>query len=101
MKSVFDIEYADGTRMSVSIGIADFSAWERQPDGCASNQIDTSSRPLYAMTWLSWHSLVRRGDVAASYEEWLNTVESVAPNEKKTTLTIPPATPGRRKRQPA
>lgn len=70
-----EITYRDGKREEVNIYSSDFVRWERESRRQGWGAITDS--PILANTYLAWAGLFRSGKTTASFEDWLDLVDTV------------------------
>ena len=92
MRINFTITYADGTAAEATASVADQVAFEQQHDRSIARLADDFR--LTDACWLAWHSLQRTSKTTASFDAWLESVESlefgqgkIVPLEETTTPT--------------
>ena len=75
MKIALMVEFNDGTKSDVDAVFADFVGFERTWQRSVV-KFETEMR-LTDLAWLAWHSLKRRNQVKVTFNEWVETVESL------------------------
>jgi hypothetical protein len=74
------INFANGTEKEITASTPDLVAFEDKFDISVGKL--ASEQRLSHLLFLAWHSEKRSKGTALSYEEWLETVESVGASEK-------------------
>jgi len=74
------INFANGTEKEITASTPDLVAFENKFDISVGKL--ASEQRLSHLLFLAWHSEKRSKGTALSYEEWLETVESVGASEK-------------------
>jgi hypothetical protein len=74
------INFANGTEKEITASTPDLVAFEDKFNISVGKL--ASEQRLSHLLFLAWHSEKRSKETALSYEEWLETVESVGASEK-------------------
>ena len=75
MKINLEVTELDGVVSKVTAQFADFIAFEGEKNRAITNL--QSEVKLSDLAWLAWHSLKRRNQVKVTFNEWVETVESL------------------------
>ena len=75
MKINLEVTTLDAVTTKVTAQFADFIAFEGEKNRAITNL--QSEVKLSDLAWLAWHSLKRRNQVKVTFNEWVETVESL------------------------
>ena len=87
MKMKFTVEYVDGSAESVSTGFADFVAFEKDKQKAITAVF---GRDLFVgdVATIVWLHLSRTKKTEKSYDEWLETVDSISAAESEEIVPL-------------
>lgn len=79
MRIILRLEFVSGTEKEVAASAADLVAFEREFDQSVTSL--SSDTKISHLLWLAWHSEKRRNETKLSFDDWIETVESVGGSE--------------------